>query len=87
MTSISSPSHPLLDTMRWLTANTRFPASRLEPRAELLLFLGAFAAAQEIEEQQRFLIERRVGAQTSALKAHGLRRSQVHFKCDNSAKV
>jgi hypothetical protein len=23
----------------------------------------------------------------SALKAHAMRRSQVHFKCDNSAKV
>ena len=36
---------------------------------------------------QRYLIQRRDPAQTSALRAHGLRRAQVHFKCDNSAKV
>jgi len=82
-----SPSHPLSDTVRWLAANTRFPLSRLEPRAELLLCVAALATAEEAAQQQRFLIERRVGAQTSAQRAHGLRRAQVHFKCDNSAKV
>ena len=50
-------------------------------------FLASLVAAAEAEERQRFLIQRRDPAQTSALRAHGLRRSQVHYKCDNSAKV
>ncbi len=78
---------PLRDTVRWLTAHTRFPASRLAPGAETLLCLASLVAAAEAEERQRFLIQRRDPAQTSALRAHGLRRSQVHYKCDNSAKV
>ena len=73
--------------MRWLAAHARFPASRLESRSETLLCLAALASAEEAAERQRFLIQRRDPAQTSALRAHGLRRSQVHFKCDNSAKV
>ena len=80
-------SNPFADTLRWLAVHTNFPAGRLEQRAETMLFMAALAAADEAEEQRRFLIQRRDPAQTSALKAHGLRRSQVHFKCDNSAKV
>ena len=87
MNPLYSQSHPMSETVHWLAAHTRFPASRLEPRAELLLCVAALAAAEEAGQQQRHLLERRVGAQTSALRAHGLRRSQVHFKCDNSAKV
>ncbi|MEY4006848.1 MAG: hypothetical protein RLZZ221_2944 [Verrucomicrobiota bacterium] len=52
-----------------------------------MICVAALAAAEEEAERERFLIERRNPAQTSALKALGLRRSQVHFKCDNSAKV
>ena len=78
---------PLHTTVRWLAAHTRFPASRLAAPAEALLCVAALAAADEAAERQRFLIQSRDPAQTSALRAHGLRRSQVHFKCDNSAKV
>jgi hypothetical protein len=87
MSSASLFTDPLRDTVRWLATHTRFPAHRLEPRAEVLLCLAALVAADEAEEQRRFLIQRRDPAQTSALRAHGLRRSRVHFKCDNSAKV
>jgi hypothetical protein len=80
-------TNPLQKTVRWLSANARFPGSRLEPSAETLLCVAALAAAAETAEQTRFLIQGRDGAQTSALRAHGLRRSQVHYKCDNSAKV
>jgi hypothetical protein len=52
-----------------------------------VLCVAALAAADEAREAQRYLIQRRDPAQTSALRAHGLRRAQVHFKCDNSAKV
>jgi hypothetical protein len=78
---------PFRETVRWLKLNTRFPASRLENRAEVLLCLAAVAATEDAAQRQRFLIQSRDPAQTSALRAHGLRRSQVHFKCDNSAKV
>jgi hypothetical protein len=83
----SSSSDSFRDTVLWLSAHTRFPASRLAPQAETLLCFAAAAAAEEAEEQRRFLIKPRDPAQTSALRAHALRRSQVHFKCDNSAKV
>lgn len=82
-----SPSDPLRDTVHWLSRHAGFPGSRLPAKAEAMLCVAALAAAEEAEEQRRFLIQRRDPAQTSALRAHGLRRSQVHFKCDNSAKV
>lgn len=81
------PLDPLRDTVRWLTTHTRFPASRLGRHAETLLCFAAAAAAEEAADSQRFLVKSRDPAQTSALRAHALRRSQVHFKCDNSAKV
>jgi hypothetical protein len=83
----SRPPDPFRDTVSWLFANTRFPASRLERSAETLLFFAAAAAADEAADNQRFLIKSRDPAQTSAQRTHALRRSQVHFKCDNSAKV
>ncbi len=83
----TSSSDPLRDTVRWLSAHTRFPASRLENHAETLVCFAAAAAAEEAESQSRFLIKSRDPAQTSAQRTHALRRSQVHFKCDNSAKV
>ena len=80
-------SNPLQETVRWLGAHTLFPLSRLESRAETLLCVGALAQAQEAAERERFLVQRRDGARDSALRAHAQRRSLVHFKCDNSAKV
>jgi hypothetical protein len=83
----TSTPDPLRDTVRWLSTHTRFPATRLETNAETLLCFAAAAAAEEAETQRRFLIKPRDPAQTSAQRTHALRRSQVHFKCDNSAKV
>ena len=77
----------LKDTLQWLTQHAGFPAARLPAKAEALVCVAALASAEEAREQQRFLLQHRDPAQTSALRAHGLRRSQVHFKCDNSAKV
>lgn len=85
MTSLSND--PLRDTVRWLAKHTRFPASRLAKSAEALVCFAAVAAAEEAAENRRFLIKSSDPAQTSALRTHALRRSQVHFKCDNSAKV
>jgi len=81
------PTDPLRDTVQWLARHAGFPAVRLPAKVEALVCVAALAAAEEAQAQQRFLIQRRDPAQTSALRAHGLRRSQVHFKCDNSAKV
>ena len=78
---------PFRDTMTWLAAHAGFPASRLERKAEALLLFSAAAAMEEAAENQRYLIQSRDPAQTSAQRTHALRRSQVHFKCDNSAKV
>lgn len=83
----NAPSNPLHQTVRWLSMHTRFPASRLERHAETLVCFAAAAQAEELAENQRYLIQSRDPAQTSALRTHALRRSQVHFKCDNSAKV
>jgi len=83
----ATTSNPLQTTVNWLAANTRFPGSRLQPGAETLLCVAALAAAAEAAETARFLVQRRDGAKDSALRAHAMRRSQVHYKCDNSAKV
>ena len=73
--------------VRWLMQHTGFPARRLGAPAERLVCVAALAAEEETAEQQRFALQRRDPAQTAALRAHGMRRSQVHYKCDNSAKV
>lgn len=78
---------PFRDTLRWLAQHAGFPCTRLSAKAESLVCVAALASAEEARTRQRFLLQRRDPAQTSALRAHGLRRSQVHFKCDNSAKV
>ena len=71
----------------WLARHAGFPARRLPSDAETILCVAALAAAEEAQAQQRHALQRRDPAQTSALRTHGLRRAQVHFKCDNSAKV
>ena len=85
--SSTTESDLLSGVLRWLGRHAGFPARRLPAKAETVLCVAALAAAEEAAEQQRFLIQRRDPAQTSALRQHGLRRSRVHFKCDNSAKV
>lgn len=83
----SPPPNPLQQLVRWLAANTRFPASRLDAKSEAMLCMARLAEAEEAAAGEHFLIQRRDGAKDAALRAHTLRRSLVHFKCDNSAKV
>lgn len=80
-------TNPLQQTVDWLARHAGFPAHRLPAGAETLLCVATLAGAEEAAAGDRFLIKRRDGAKDSALRAHALRRSQVHFKCDNSAKV
>jgi hypothetical protein len=82
-----SESEPFRDIVRWLARHTGFPARRLDARAETMVCVSALAAAEEFAEQERHALQRRNPGQTSALRTHALRRSQVHYKCDNSAKV
>lgn len=83
----SANPFPLLP---WLRAYAGFPASRLPPAAELLLCAAAEAQAEDSAAGSAGLargIERHRPGQQAALRTHALRRAQVHFKCDNSAKV
>jgi hypothetical protein len=81
--------NPLQSFVRWLTTNTLFPASRLDARAETMLCVAALAAAEEAAAAAgtRHLIKSRDGAKDSALRSYNYRRNQVHYVCDNSAKV
>lgn len=85
--SAMNESESLGDVLRWLGQHAGFPRRRLPAKTETVLCVAALAATAEAQDQQRYLIQSRDPAQTSALRQHGLRRSQVHFKCDNSAKV
>ena len=85
--SSSVSTDPLRDTVRWLATHTRFPASRLETRAETMLCIAALAAADEAGARERHLIKSSDAAMMSAQRTMANRRKMVHFKCDNSAKV
>jgi hypothetical protein len=83
---------PLLNTLRWLAAHVRFPASRLSTEAESLLLLATAAQVDDAQtaanaNRGAFHIQRRDTAKDAALRAHNMRRAHAHFKCDNSAKV
>jgi hypothetical protein len=85
---MSAPAqNPFRQTVGWLAAHTRFPAQRLEPRAEALVCFAALAAAEEADERARHLIKSSDAAMMAAQRTMANRRKQVHFKCDNSAKV
>ncbi len=85
----AAPVTTLSSFLGWLSAHAGFPRHRLPVDAERLLLLAVAASIDEAEEnqRQRYLVKTRDPARDSALKAHAMRRSQVHFKCDNSAKV
>lgn len=75
-------------TVAWLGTHAGFPARRLPARAELLVCLAALAEADAAPGGAKGArMVRHQPGQAAALRAHALRRSQVHFKCDNSAKV
>jgi hypothetical protein len=79
----------LPDFLRWLSNEAGFPRYRLPAPAERMLLMAVAAAEVEAGDQarERYLVKTRDPARDSALRAHAMRRSQVHFKCDNSAKV
>lgn len=85
--SANEPTSPLLGLLRWLAAHSQFPSSRLPAKSELLLILTAAAAAEEGAGGVQNRVQSRDYAKDAAMRAHALRRSMVHYKCDNSAKV
>jgi hypothetical protein len=86
---MTADSSSLAAVVGWLARHTGFPGRRLEARAEQALCVAALAAQAEAAAATgaHGPVPSRDAAQTAALRAHGLRRSQVHYKCDNSAKV
>lgn len=84
-----SVSTPLQKTLRWLAANTRFPAARLPARAELLLLISTAAEEEQVALQRspRFLIERNDKASDSSLRAYTMNRSLAHYVCNNAQKT
>ena len=79
--------NPFRQTVGWLATHTRFPASRLEARAETMLCMAALASAEDADQRERHLIKSSDAAMMSAQRTMANRRKMVHFKCDNSAKV
>lgn len=75
------------EVVHWLAQHAGFPRCRLPAKAEVMICVTALARAEETEERERFALQRRKPGEAAALKTHALRRTQVHFKCDNSAKV
>lgn len=87
---MSNDSSSLNATLRWLADHAGFPARRLPAKAELLVCVAA--AAEESERLERgtggeYRIQSRDNALESSQRALAMRRTRVHFKCDNSAKV
>lgn len=87
---VSTASSLSPSLLTWLSQQAGFPGRRLPAGAELLLCLAAAAeldAEAAVPGGGAFGLPRQDGAMASAQRAHALRRSRVHFKCDNSAKV
>ncbi len=84
---MNSLPDPFRNVLEWLTSHAGFPAGRLPARAEVMLFAAALAAAESAAVQPAFAPRGDDGAQVAALRAHGLRRSRVHYKSDNSTKT
>ena len=85
---MNAPVNPFQHVVAWLAAHASFPATRLEPRAELLVCFAALAAAEErTRHGAAGAGPAREGAQIAAQRAHALRRSHTHLRSDNSAKV
>ena len=84
-----SAATPFLSTVRWLSAYTRFPETRLPARAELLLLISTAAEEEQVALQRspRFLVERNDKASDASLKAYTMNRSLAHYVCNNGQKT
>ncbi len=84
-----SAATPMQQTLRWLAANTGFPAARLPARAEILLLISTAAEEEQVALQRspRFLIERNDKASDASLRAYAMNRSLAHYVCNNGQKT
>ena len=83
-----APSSPLTQTVRWLADHTRFPASRLPEKAELLLLFATAASNEDLAKSNPYhvgmLKDQNFAAQ---MRNYTAQRRKVHIVCDNSAKT
>jgi hypothetical protein len=87
---VSTPSSSFTELVLWLARNANFPRSRLPDASERLLLLSA--AASDADAAAAVAagpggVQRRDNAKDAAMRAHAMRRSLVHYRCDNGAKV
>ena len=88
---MSAPAHhAFAQTLRWMTSHTRFPASRLPDKAELLVLIATAAAEEEQELQSRQKAAPGVpynATYNAQIRNYTIKRRHAHKTCDNSAKV
>ena len=77
LVATDSPQHP----------GHYFLYDRAKKKGTFLFAVQPELDKQPLVDMQVVHIKTRDGAKDSALRAHAMRRSLVHFKCDNSAKV
>ncbi len=83
----SAPT-PLLQTIRWLTAHTGFPATRLPDKAELLLLIATAASNEDIRDRKVQNAQIPYNTTYAAqIRNYTAQRRKTHIKCDNSAKT
>lgn len=84
---MSETTTPIQRMGLWLAANAGYPARRLPEKAESMLWIAAFAEAEESQGTSGNKLRPPDSFNRSAFKAHAMNRSHAHFKSDNSAKV
>ena len=83
----ASPS-PFSQTVSWLAANTRFPASRLPDKAELLVLIATAAANEDLARSNPYHVGMLKNQNFAAqIRNYTAQRRKVHIKSDNSAKT
>lgn len=84
----SPASTPLSQTVRWLTEHTRFPASRLPEKAELLLLFATAASTVDLAKTNPYHVGMLKDPNFAAqIRNYTAQRRKVHLVCDNSAKT
>ncbi len=83
----AAPS-PFSQTVTWLAAHTRFPASRLPEKAELLVLIATAAATQDLATSNPYHVGMLSNnGFTAQMRNYTAQRRKVHIVCDNSAKT
>ena len=83
-----APSSPLTQTVRWLANYTRFPASRLPEKAELLVLFATAASTEDLAKSNPYHVGMLKDPNFAAtMRNYTAQRRKVHIVCDNSAKT